>query len=172
MTARTHGFYVEHVVPRPVNLTCAARTADPLRRRVRAGLVGNEVEIGFGSGLNVPHYPAAVTTLAAVEPSDVAWELAAGRVQGTRVHVERSALDAQDLSYRDNSFDGAVSTWSLCTIPDPVAALQELRRVLKPGGRFHFVEHGLAPDEGCVAGSGDWNRCRRGSSAAVISLGR
>lgn len=146
-TDRTHGFYAKHVVPRLVNLTCAAETADPLRRRVCAGLVGSVVEIGFGSGLNVPHYPAAVTTVAAVEPSDVAWKLAAGRVQSTRVHVERSALDAQALSYHDNSFDGAVSTWSLCTIGDPVAALTELRRVLKPGGRFHFVEHGLAPDE-------------------------
>ena len=153
-TDRTHGFYAEHVVPRLVNLTCAAKTADPLRRRVCAGLVGSVVEIGFGSGLNVPHYPAAVTTVAAVEPSDVAWKLAAGRVQGTRVHVERSALDAQALSYHDNSFDGAVSTWSLCTIGDPVAALTELRRVLKPGGRFHFVEHGLAPDASLAAATG------------------
>lgn len=146
-TEQSHGLYVEHVLPRLVNLTCAAKTADPLRRRVCAGLVGSVVEVGFGSGLNVPHYPAAVTRVAAVEPSDVAWKLAAERVQGTQVQVERSAFDGQDLPYRDHSFDGAVSTWSLCTIPDPVAALQELRRVLKPGGRFHFVEHGLAPDE-------------------------
>ena len=146
-TEQSPGFYVEHVVPRLVNLTCAAKSADPLRRRVCAGLVGSVVEVGFGSGLNVPHYPAAVTTVAAVEPSDVAWKLAAERVQGARAQVERSAFDGQDLPYRDHSFDGAISTWSLCTITDPVAALQELRRVLKPGGRFHFVEHGLAPDE-------------------------
>lgn len=140
-------FYVEHVVPRLVNLTCAAKTADPLRRRVCAGLVGNVVEIGFGSGLNLPHYHAAVTAVAAVEPSDIAWRLAHRRLDRTHVLVERSGTDAQALPYRDNSFDGAVSTWSLCTIPDPVAALEELRRVIKPGGRLHFVEHGLAPDE-------------------------
>ncbi|HYO04887.1 MAG TPA: class I SAM-dependent methyltransferase [Mycobacterium sp.] len=146
-TERTHGFYVEHVVPRLVNLTCAAKTADPLRRRVCAGLVGSVVDVGFGSGLNCAHYPAAVTAVAAVEPSDIAWRLAQQRLQGTRVPVERSARDAQALPYRDHTLDGAVSTWSLCTIPDPIAALQELRRVIKPGARLHFVEHGSAPDE-------------------------
>ena len=145
-TARTDGFYVEHVVPRLVNLTCAAKTADPLRRRVCAGL-GGVVEIGFGSGLNVPHYPRRHHG-GGRRLSPDAWKLAVGRLQGVPVSVERSALDAQALPHRDNSFDCAVSTWSLCTIPDPVAALKELRRVLKPGGSFHFVEHGLAPDEG------------------------
>ncbi len=146
-TVRPNGFYVTHIVPRLVNLTCSAKTAEPLRQRVCDGLVGRVVEIGFGSGLNVPHYPAGVTAVAAVEPSDDAWKLAGERVHASRVPVERSATDAQSLPYRDNSFDSAVTTWSLCTIPDPGAALQELRRVLKPEGRLHFVEHGLAPDE-------------------------
>jgi len=119
----------------------------PLRQRVCDGLVGNVIEVGFGSGLNVPFYPSTVTALAAVEPSDSAWKLADKRLRATHVRVQRSALDAQTLPYPGHSFDAAVSSWSLCTIPDAVAALQELRRVLKPGARLHFVEHGLAPDE-------------------------
>ena len=105
------------------------------------------VEVGFGSGLNVPFYPSDVTAVAAVEPSDSAWKLADKRLRATPIRVKRSALDAQTLPYPGDSFDAAVSSWSLCTIPDAVAALQELRRVLKPGARLHFVEHGLAPDE-------------------------
>jgi SAM-dependent methyltransferase len=141
------GFYSERVVPRLVNLTCGGKVVDPLRRRVCEGLHGEVVELGFGSGLNVPHYPASVTAVTAVEPSDVAWRLAANRVMAAQLPVRRSGLDGQDLPFEDQTFDCALSSWTLCTIPDAVAALRELRRVLKPGGTFHFVEHGLAPDE-------------------------
>jgi SAM-dependent methyltransferase len=141
------GFYSDRVVPRLVNLTCGSRMVDPLRRRACEGLHGEVVEIGFGSGHNVPHYPAAVTAVTAVEPSDVAWRLAADRVMAAQLPVRRSGLDGQDLPFEDQTFDTALSSWTLCTIPDAVAALRELRRVLKPGGTFHFVEHGLAPDE-------------------------
>lgn len=119
----------------------------PLRERVCAGLSGEVVEIGFGSGSNIPFYPAEITGVAAIEPSDLAWELAAERLRGTAVPVERSGLDGQQLSFADNSFDAALSTWTLCTIPDAATALREVHRVLRPGGTFHFVEHGLAPDE-------------------------
>ena len=141
------GLYTERVLPRILNATGGASRLEPLRRRVCAGLAGDVVEIGFGSGLNVPFYPAAVTRVAAVEPSDLSWRLAAGRVQGARVPVQRAGLDGQSLPFADGSYDAALSTWTLCTIPDAPAALAELRRVLKPGGTFHFLEHGLAPDE-------------------------
>ncbi|WP_455355119.1 methyltransferase domain-containing protein [Streptomyces sp. SYSU K217416] len=140
------GFYAERVLPRIVNAACGVKTAEPLRRRVCAGLQGEVVEIGFGTGHNVPFYPATVTGVAAVEPSDLGWKLAGDRLRATPVPVRRAGLDGQSLPFADDSFDAALSTWTLCTIPDADAALREVRRVLKPGGVLHFVEHGLAPE--------------------------
>src|SRR5215213_456294 len=141
------GVYDEHVLPRIINVVCNLKEGREQRRRVCEGLSGEVVEIGFGSGLNLPYYPAEVTEVAAVEPSDVGWKLGAKRLAESPVHVERSGLDGQSLPFADDTFDAAVSTWTMCTIPDIDAALRELRRVLKPDGTLHFVEHGLAPDE-------------------------
>jgi SAM-dependent methyltransferase len=141
------GWYADRVLPRLIDRSLGERTTGPLRQRVCAGLVGEVLELGFGSGLNLPHYPAAVTGVAAVEPSDTAWRLAADRVAAATVPVRRSDVDGQALSAVDGSFDCALSSWTLCTIPDAAAALAEVRRVLRPGGTLHFVEHGLAPDE-------------------------
>ncbi len=141
------GLYGEQVLPRIINVACGLKGAAPLRRRVCEGLEGDVVEIGFGSGLNVPFYPEAVKRVAAVEPADVGWRLAEKRLRATPVPVERSGLNGESLPFADNSYDAALSTWTLCTIPDVATALSEVRRVLKPGGILHFVEHGLAPDE-------------------------
>ena len=142
------GIYGERVLPRIINFAGGMKAIEPIRRRVCEGLAGDVVEIGFGSGLNIPFYPAAVTRVDAVEPADLAWKLADKRVTATSIPVQRSGLDGQSLPFADDSYDAALSTLTLCTIPDVAAALGELRRVLKPGGTLHFVEHGLAPDEG------------------------
>jgi SAM-dependent methyltransferase len=141
------GLYSERVLPHLINVGCGLKAAEPLRRRACSGLAGDVLEIGFGSGHNVPFYPDAVTQVDAVEPSDVGWKLAGKRLEGANVPVRRSGLDGQSLPFADASHDSALSTWTLCTIPDADAALREVRRVLKPGGTLHFVEHGLAPDE-------------------------
>jgi len=142
------GLYAEQLLPRIIDVACNTRESKPLRRRVCDGLHGEVVEIGFGSGLNIPFYPAAITRVAAVEPADLGWKLARERLAATSIPVVRSGLDGQALPFPDGSFDAALSTWTLCSIPDAATALAELRRVLKPGGTLHFVEHGLAPDEG------------------------
>ena len=142
------GIYGERILPRVVNVACALKSAGPLRDRVCEGLEGEVVEIGFGSGLNVPFYPDRVARVSAVEPADLGWKLAGKRLEASRIPVERSGLDGQSLPFEDDSFDTALSTWTMCTIPDLEQALGEIRRVLKPDGRLRFVEHGLAPDEG------------------------
>ena len=142
------GLYGDRILPRIINVACGMKASDPQRARVCAGLDGEVIEIGFGSGLNIPFYSDSVSRVVAVEPSDLAWKLAAKRLEASTVNVERAWLDAQALPFEDSTFDSALSTWTLCTIPDVEAALAELRRVLRPGGTLHFVEHGLAPDEG------------------------
>lgn len=125
-----------------------------LRRQATAGLAGTVLEIGFGSGLNVELYPAEVTKVLAVDPAVVGRRLAAPRVARAALTVDYIGLDGQRLPLADESVDGALSTFTLCTIPDAARALREVHRVLRPGGRFHFVEHGLAPDGNVVA----WQR--------------
>lgn len=141
------GWYRDHVLPRVVDRACGMKSMLPLRERACIGLHGRVVEIGFGSGHNVALYPAEVTEVAAIEPADLAWKLAQKRLDATDADVRRRGLDGQSLPLDDNAFDAALTTWTLCTVPDAHAALAELRRVLKPGATLHFVEHGLAPDE-------------------------
>ena len=139
------GLWSERALPHIVDKACG--TDDIMKMRVTAcnGLQGRVLEIGFGSGHNVPVYPPAVTSVAAVEPADVAWRMSEQRRDASGVPVERSGLDGQCLMEQDESCDSALSTFTLCTIPNPVQALREVRRVLRPGGSFHFLEHGQAP---------------------------
>ena len=121
-----------------------------LRERAVAGLHGTVLEIGFGSGLNVPVYPPEVTKVYAVDPATVGRKLAAPRIAEAGIDVEYIGLDGQSIPLEDNSCDSALSTFTLCTIPDASRALAEVYRILKPGGSFHYAEHGLAPDADVV----------------------
>ena len=118
-----------------------------VRARVCAGLEGQVVEVGFGTGLNARYYPSEVTNVVAIEPSRVCMRIAEPRITKSSTPVEFGGLTGERLDLPTAEFDAALSTWTLCTIPNLEAALAEIRRVLKPGGSFHFVEHGHAPDE-------------------------
>jgi len=140
------GYYDDRILPRITDFLLGRPEVGELRERVCAGLDGEVLEVGFGSGLNVPHYPAAVTRVRAVDPATLGRELAAERVARSPVPVEYVGLDGEALPLEDASVDHVLTTWTLCTIPHVDRALAEVRRVLRPGGTLHFVEHGLADD--------------------------
>lgn len=144
------GFYVDRVLPRIIDVALGRKDLHELRVRVCVGLHGEVLEVGFGSGLNVPHYPPSVARVQAVDPATAGRKLAAARVANSPVAVEYVGLDGERLPLEDESVDHVLTTWTLCTIPDADRAVAEMRRVLRPGGRLHFVEHGLAPDPAVV----------------------
>ena len=142
----TMGIYQDRVLPRLIDVMMRRRELAPIRARVSAGLRGDVVEIGFGSGLNVPYYPTAVTRVRAVDPAALGQKLAVERVAASSVPVEYIGLDGESLPVDSASVDQVLMTWTLCTIPDARRALGEIQRVLRPGGELHFVEHGRSPD--------------------------
>jgi ubiquinone/menaquinone biosynthesis C-methylase UbiE len=144
------GYYEAEILPRLLDVACGSRQLDALRARNAAGLSGEVLELGFGSGRNVPFYPPEVRRVLAVDPAVTGRRLAAARVAASPVVVDFVGLDGQRLPLSDASVDDALSTWTLCTIPDVRRALAELHRVLRPGGTFHFLEHGRAPDASVV----------------------
>jgi ubiquinone/menaquinone biosynthesis C-methylase UbiE len=148
LTEQTCGvsYYEDQVVPRLIDVMLGTKAVGQLRKQVAAGLSGEVLEVGFGSGLNVPYYPPAVTRVQAVDPAMVGRKLAAKRIAASRVPVEFVGLDGQHLPVESGSIDHVLITWTMCTIPDIETALAEMRRVLRPGGQMHFIEHGLAPD--------------------------
>jgi ubiquinone/menaquinone biosynthesis C-methylase UbiE len=140
------GFYGDQVLPRALDLSMRRGVFAQQRAQVTAGLDGEVLEIGVGTGLNIPFYPATVKRVLAVEPGAAARRLAARRAAASAVPVEFIGQDAATLPAADASVDHVLSTWTLCTIPDVGQALAEIRRVLRPGGTLNFAEHGLAPD--------------------------
>jgi SAM-dependent methyltransferase len=141
------GIYSDQILPRAINVMLGTKAfGRQIRTRACVGLRGDVIELGFGSGLNIPYYPAEVTGVWTVEPSGVALALAKSRIAASTAPVHTGTLDGERLDFDADRFDAALSTMTLCTIPAVDVALAELRRVLKPGATFHFAEHGLAPD--------------------------
>jgi ubiquinone/menaquinone biosynthesis C-methylase UbiE len=140
------GFYADHILPRLINLAMRNGQLVPYRRRVLALAEGRVLEIGMGSGQNLPFYTASATAIFGLEPHPKLLAMAS-----TKASIIPSTLleaSAESLPLNDASIDTVVATWTLCSIPDVTAALAEIHRVLKPDGQFLFVEHGLAQDEG------------------------
>lgn len=140
------GFYRDFILPRGVDKALAGEEHEALRKRATAKLSGRVLEIGFGSGRNLAYLPEGVERVEAVEPAKGARKIALPRIEACRADVSFAGETAEDVKLADGSVDCALSTWSLCSVPDPVRGLAEIRRVLVPGGRFHFLDHGLAPD--------------------------
>jgi SAM-dependent methyltransferase len=141
------GFYDDQVLPRAIDLMLGTKAFGRVVRAAACeGLRGDVIELGFGSGLNVAYYPPEVTGVWTVDPSVVGMQLAQKRIAVSAVPVHEGELDGARLDFPDDRFDAALSTMTLCTIPDAAGALGEVRRALKPGASLHFAEHGLAPD--------------------------
>ena len=140
------GWYGAWLLPRLLNRAMDTADLREARVRVAAGLTGEVVEIGFGSGHNLPYVPAQVTRLIGVDPSETSQRLAAGRIASAAFPVEVLTGGAERLPLPDASVDAALCTWTLCSVSDPLAAVREVCRVLRRGGQLHFVEHGRAPD--------------------------
>ncbi len=135
-------FYAAHLFPHLMDWGMGGPKFQEQRRQALGPLRGDVLEIGFGTGLNLPHYPAAVSRVTALEPARLLPQKVAGRIAAASMPVGIVYGSAERLPFGDRRFDCVVSTWTLCTIPDAVAALREVRRVLKPGGEFVFLEHG------------------------------
>jgi ubiquinone/menaquinone biosynthesis C-methylase UbiE len=142
-------WYDRNVLPYLVNLACGGKPIRKQRLKVIPLASGRVLEVGIGTGLNMPHYDRArVTAIVGVDPGLRMHRLALERIRRSGIEVRLVGLSAEKLQAADASFDTVVSTYTLCSIVDPVAALREMRRVLVPGGRLLFSEHGKAPDAG------------------------
>lgn len=142
------GFYDKHVLPKLLNLACGVKPVRMQRQKVVPNAAGRILEIGIGSGLNLPFYDAGkVDKLWGLEPSDEMTAHARKRVREVPFEVEFIGLPGEEIPLEDHCVDNVVVTYTLCTIPDALAALGQMRRVLRPGGRLLFCEHGEAPDE-------------------------
>ncbi len=142
------GLYGRFLLPKIIDAACGIRPAMRQRAKVVPLASGRVLEVGFGSGLNLPFYdPGKVTQVWALEPSKEMWALAEGRVRGAGFPVEFLNVSAEEIPLSDGTVDTVLVTYTLCTLKDVRRPLSEMARVLKPGGELLFCEHGIAPDE-------------------------
>jgi len=141
------GFYDRHIMPRLIDFACSLKPITYQRRLTVPQAEGVVLEVGIGSGLNLPFYDASkVKKIIGIDPDDQMWARSQKQRSGFQIPIERIGLSGEDIPLEGNLADTVLATYTLCTIPDPVAALKEMRRVLKPGGKLVFLEHGQAPD--------------------------
>jgi ubiquinone/menaquinone biosynthesis C-methylase UbiE len=142
------GLYSRYILPACLDRACAIGPIEKQRAKIVPQARGEVVEIGIGSGLNLPHYdPSRVTRVTGIDPDEHIWKRSATRRAAVDFSVERIGLSGESVPLPDDSADTVVCTYSLCTIPDPIAALKEMRRILRPDGDILFCEHGLSPDK-------------------------
>lgn len=142
------GFYTKHILPWGLDKACGIGPISKQRQKVVPFAEGVVLEIGIGSGLNLPFYNTdRVSKIIGVDPDEHIWKLSAQRRSDCAIDIERIGLSGENIPLDKNRADTVVVTYSLCTIPDPVKALKEMSRILKPGGKILFTEHGKAPDE-------------------------
>lgn len=143
------GFYDTYLLPHLVHFTCGAGPAMKQRRKIVPLAAGRVLEVGIGSGLNIPLYdPDRVQHLWGLDPSAEMWAIALKNAEEHHLEAEFLQSGAEAIPLADAVADTVVMTYTLCTVPEPERALAEIRRVLKPGGRLLFCEHGLSPDAG------------------------
>ena len=142
------GFYSRVILPRFCDWVMSDPRMAKLRSEVLAGVSGEVLEIGFGTGLNLAHYPSGLHRLMTADPNPGMSRLARRRIAASGIAVDHRASGGEALPFENETFDCVVSTWTLCSIPEVGRALGEVYRVLRPGGRFVFLEHGLSADPG------------------------
>jgi len=140
------GIYSRHIFPRCMDMMLSRGEFPELRRSLLSNVSGEVFEIGFGTGLNLPHYPAHVKRITTVDPNSGARNLANRRLLESPIEVSYQPLSGERLALPDESFDSVVCTFTLCSIPDVKSAIAEMQRILRRGGRMFFIEHGLSAD--------------------------
>ncbi len=141
-------YYTQNIFPKWMNASLSKPQVTNLRRNVLRAVQGKILEIGFGSGLNLSCYPKTVDRITAVDSSPDMYALSWLTIRDTGVSVDLYEAPSEQLPFQDASFDTVVSTWTLCSVSDPLRSLEQIHRVLKPGGMFIFLEHGLSCDTG------------------------
>ena len=142
------GFYSQAIFPRLCDFLMNRPFVAKYRRELLAHAHGDVLEIGLGTGLNLPHYPPEVRKLTTIDPNPGMNRLAQSRIKETSIEIDQRLMSGENLPFEDNAFDNVVSTFTLCSIEDVCQAVREVYRVLKPGGILLLLEHGLSPDPG------------------------